>query len=80
MLFVVGFHFGFSRTYSIVGLAAILYADFRFTRATSFPDLSTALPCFAAAAIIHAGTSCRTMASRLLSLPPIRFIGLVSHS
>ncbi len=64
----------------LVGLAAMLYAVFAYSEATPFPGLSAALPCLGAAAVIYAGSCHQGLASRLLSLSPITFIGKISYS
>jgi peptidoglycan/LPS O-acetylase OafA/YrhL len=63
-----------------IGLALILVPAFLYTTDTAFPGLTAIPPCLGAALIIAAGETGTSLAGRLLSLPPIRFIGLISYS
>jgi peptidoglycan/LPS O-acetylase OafA/YrhL len=65
---------------ALAGLAAILASLRLYSKTTPFPGFAAALPCFGAAAIIYAGGCGTTQVSKLLSLPPARFIGLISYS
>jgi peptidoglycan/LPS O-acetylase OafA/YrhL len=61
------------------GLVAILVAVAAFGPATPFPGLFALLPVLGAAAFIRcAGQG--TLAGRLLGLPPLRLVGLISYS
>lgn len=62
------------------GLAAIFAGYALFDSTTPFPGLNAMVFCAGAAAVIVAGEHTRTFTSRLLSLPPLRGIGLVSYS
>ena len=64
----------------IVGLLLIAGAMLMLDKTSLFPGLSALAPCVGAAALIHAGTDRQTVASRLLGLAPLRFIGLISYS
>lgn len=60
-----------------VGAGLILYSSFKFTKETPFPSKFTLLPVLGAVLIIMAGKSAwfnRT----ILSLRPVRFVGLIS--
>ena len=63
-----------------MGLVMILAAVRLFTAATSFPGLAALLPCLGAALVIHAGREGATATGRLLGLPPLRGLGLISYS
>ncbi len=65
---------------SIAGLLMIGAAVFSYTDATTFPGIAALLPVAGAALVIYAADGRQVLASRLLSLPPIRFIGLISYS
>ena len=60
------------------GLLAIALAVLFYDRTTIFPGLAALPPVLGAAALIHAAPG--TSAARLLSLPPLVGIGLVSYS
>lgn len=62
------------------GLAMMLIAVVAFRTTTPFPSLWTLIPCLGAAFVIHAGLSGDTATSRLLSVYPLVFIGLISYS
>jgi peptidoglycan/LPS O-acetylase OafA/YrhL len=61
------------------GLAAIIYAAVFYSRATAFPGVHALLPC-AGAAFIIASCQMPTRTAQLLSLRPVRFVGLISYS
>jgi peptidoglycan/LPS O-acetylase OafA/YrhL len=61
------------------GLGMILFAGLTLTRASAFPGLGALLPCLGAALLIWAGQRDNAV-SRLLSLKPIVFLGLISYS
>jgi peptidoglycan/LPS O-acetylase OafA/YrhL len=62
------------------GLIAILCAVLLYNRATRFPGLAAALPCFGAAMIIWANGSASTVIGRMLAMPAMVFIGKISYS
>ena len=62
------------------GLAMIAAGLAFFDRTTVFPGLNALLPCGGAALIIHAGSSGDSLVGRVLSLPPVRFIGAISYA
>ena len=66
--------------FSLTGLVAILGASLFFDEFTPFPSFYAALPVFGAIVIIWSGYEHTTIVSRLLSLRPIVFIGLISYS
>ena len=63
-----------------VGLAMIGIAVFTFTDATVFPGAYALVPVVGAALVIHASTANAIGAGALLSLAPMRFVGLISYS
>ncbi|HLJ53223.1 MAG TPA: acyltransferase family protein [Rhizomicrobium sp.] len=65
--------------WSLLGLAAIAWAVFSFTAATSFPGANALFPCLGAAALIYAGTTRGTI-WRVLASRPLVFVGLISYS
>ncbi|MBM3999528.1 MAG: acyltransferase [Planctomycetes bacterium] len=62
------------------GLIAIGLSMVRFDATTPFPGAAACLPVGGAAAVILGNTSRRTTCARLLALPPVVGIGLVSYS
>jgi peptidoglycan/LPS O-acetylase OafA/YrhL len=64
----------------IVGLWAIAWAIFTFTAHTPFPGENALFPCVGAGLLILSGEREGGTITRLLSLKPIVFIGLVSYS
>ena len=64
---------------AILALLMIAYAVHSFTEATPFPGAAAILPCGGAALLILTGGS-GTLASRLLSLRPMVFLGKNSYS
>ncbi len=65
---------------SYLGLAAILFAVFRYNEATRFPGAAALLPCLATVIIIWANGCSLTSLGKLLAMPPVVFIGLISYS
>jgi peptidoglycan/LPS O-acetylase OafA/YrhL len=69
----------FSEVLSAAGLLTILASMFVIsTRA--FPGWRAAIPCLGTVAVLVANTECKTLVSRLLSLRPLVFVGLISYS
>lgn len=64
----------------LVGLALVGGSVFLLKEQMPFPGLIALAPCVGAALVIHAGRDSTLPASRLLSLAPVRFIGLISYS
>lgn len=62
------------------GLLAIAVTCFVYDDKTIFPGLAALAPVLGAAALIHTGASGPTIAGRLLQLPPMVWLGLVSYS
>lgn len=63
------------------GLALIAYSLIGFDRQTSFPGWRAAIPIAGTALVILAGTGhSRSSPRRLLSAPPLLFVGLISYS
>jgi peptidoglycan/LPS O-acetylase OafA/YrhL len=62
------------------GIVAVVLAVLTFSRTTAFPGAAAMLPAAGAALVIYAGSLGPSLVSRLLSLKPIVFIGLISYS
>ena len=62
------------------GLLAIVVACFVYDGGTTFPGLAALAPVLGTAALIHAGASGPSLAARLLQLPPMVWVGLISYS
>src|SRR5690606_33067212 len=65
---------------ALAGLAAIALSIRLYSRHTPFPGLAALLPCAGTAAVIYAGGCGQTFVSRLLSIRPAQFFGLISYS
>jgi peptidoglycan/LPS O-acetylase OafA/YrhL len=63
-----------------LGIALIVAGCFLFYRNMLFPGERALVPCLGAALLLHAGASGPTLVSRILSLRPLVFIGLISYS
>ncbi|MGP6088749.1 acyltransferase family protein [Antarctobacter jejuensis] len=63
-----------------LGLVAMLAPVFLYDSRTEFPGLTALPPVLGAAALIWAGTAGPVLASRLLALRPMVWIGLISYS
>jgi peptidoglycan/LPS O-acetylase OafA/YrhL len=63
-----------------LGAALIVWAVCLYTPQTPFPGVAAALPTLGAALVIHAGGGGPSTVSRLLSLKPVVFVGLISYS
>lgn len=65
---------------SVAGVGLIVYSIFAFSDATPFPGLAALAPVVGTTLIIATGTSRANPATYVLSLRPVRFIGLISYS
>lgn len=65
---------------AVAGVAAIVLSAVLYTPQTPFPGLAALAPVLGGALVIHTGQHGDTMVSRLLSLPPMVGIGLISYS
>lgn len=65
---------------SFVGLAAILWPIFAYSAETPFPGLAALPPCLGAFLLISVGSDGRSFGTKLLSLPPMAFLGKLSYS
>jgi peptidoglycan/LPS O-acetylase OafA/YrhL len=63
-----------------LGATLMAVAIFGYTSATSFPGAAAVLPTVGAALVIYAGCGGESLVSRVLSLRPVVFIGLISYS
>lgn len=73
-------HRAIAEALALIGILLIVYSVLRFTDQMPFPGFAALVPCLGAACIIHSGAQHRTVVERLLSLAPIRLIGLISYS
>ncbi len=64
----------------VVGLACIGGSAWLLTKTSVFPGINAAPACIGAACLIWSGAARRTLAGRLLSVPPARFFGKISYS
>lgn len=64
----------------LLGLLLITASVFLYDDETPFPGFAALAPCIGAALVIHSGEAGKTIASRLLSLSAVRFVGLISYS
>jgi peptidoglycan/LPS O-acetylase OafA/YrhL len=64
----------------VAGLGLIAYGVFAFSAATPFPGVNAIFPCLGAALIIYSGMEVETVVSKMLSLKPMVFVGLISYS
>ncbi len=62
------------------GLALIVWSIVTYTEALPFPGLNALAPCVGAALLIWLGGEQDTIVGRVLSSPPLGFIGLLSYS
>jgi peptidoglycan/LPS O-acetylase OafA/YrhL len=61
-------------------LALIISCAFKFYPGMYFPGYLAVIPCLATAVLISLGRDGNSLASRLLSMRPVVFIGLISYS
>ena len=64
----------------LAGLALIAWPVFGYTEATPFPGLTAIPPCLGAALLIYVGANEGSAVTRLLSLPALVAVGLISYS
>jgi peptidoglycan/LPS O-acetylase OafA/YrhL len=64
----------------LFGLGLIGYSVFALSSATPFPGPNALYPCVGAALIIYSGIAQETLVSRVLSVRPVVFVGLISYS
>jgi peptidoglycan/LPS O-acetylase OafA/YrhL len=63
---------------SLLGIAMVVHL---YTAETPYPGTATILPCLATAALLATGSSPRpALVNRMLSWPPLVFVGLISYS
>ena len=63
-----------------LGLALIVWSVVTYSEALPFPGLNALAPCVGAALLIWLGGEQETFVGRVLSTPPLVFIGLLSYS
>jgi len=64
---------------ALTGALSILYAAVLFNSKTPFPAANALFPCLGAALLIYSGQT-ENIGHRILSVPPLRFIGKISYS
>lgn len=64
----------------LAGLALLAAGGLFLSEATPFPGAAALVPCVGAALIILGGMNRDTLSAKLLSLPPIVFVGTISYS
>jgi peptidoglycan/LPS O-acetylase OafA/YrhL len=64
----------------LFGLGLIAWSVFALTRESPFPGVNALFPAVGAALVIYSATSSETIVSRLLAIPPLVFVGLISYS
>lgn len=65
---------------TLLGLAMIALSVVAYSVETPFPGAAALVPCAGAALIISGGQAGGSIVGRMLSLPPMVFIGLISYS
>jgi peptidoglycan/LPS O-acetylase OafA/YrhL len=66
---------------AVAGLLGIVIVIYLYTAETPYPGTAAMLPCLATAALLATGSSPRpALVNRMLSWPPLVFIGLISYS
>jgi peptidoglycan/LPS O-acetylase OafA/YrhL len=64
----------------VAGFALILAGLFALDASRPFPGAAALLPCIGATLVIQAGRGGDNVVARLLSVPPLVFVGLISYS
>ncbi len=67
-------------TWSVIGIAAILWSGFAYSETTVFPGIAATVPCFGAAILIVVGANHSTFVSKILAFPSVVFVGKISYS
>lgn len=84
MLAVPGFPIVSSRFFhqfaGTVGLSLIVWTSMSYVPQSSFPGLAAVPPAVGAALVIYSGTGGKTIVSRMLAMPAMVAIGLLSYS
>jgi peptidoglycan/LPS O-acetylase OafA/YrhL len=70
----------FQEILSVSGLAMITWSAVAYTDGTPFPGLHALLPCGGCAFIVFSGARGSSYVGRILSLPPVIFLGKISYS
>jgi peptidoglycan/LPS O-acetylase OafA/YrhL len=70
----------YSNIIGIAGLAMIGIPIFQYSESTKFPGLAALAPVLGAAFILFSGMEGKSLVGRLLSIPPLVFIGKISYS
>ena len=75
-----GRHIATRNLMALLGLAMIGFSIIAYSVETPFPGATALVPCLGAAFIIAAGQAGDSLVGRMLSLPPVVFVGLISYS
>ncbi len=65
---------------ALVGLALIAAPVFTYSQETPFPGLTAVPPCLGAALLIYVGAHVQSLVTRMLGLPMLVGVGLISYS
>lgn len=75
-----GGHSAVRNLVALLGLTMIVFSVVAYSANTPFPGATALVPCVGAACIISAGQSGDSLVRRMLSFPPVVFVGLISYS
>lgn len=70
----------FRNVLSLIGLGMISAPIFLYSENTAFPGFAATVPAFGTALIIYSGIANLTLVNKLLSFPPLVFVGKISYS
>lgn len=62
-----------------LGFISVIASVFFIDKTMAFPGWAALLPCLGTAALIHSASG-ENVVGRILSIPPLRFIGIISYS
>jgi peptidoglycan/LPS O-acetylase OafA/YrhL len=66
---------------TVIGVVCVIASDVLFTDSTPFPGVAAILPVAGASLVIFGGLrSLTSLPARVLSIPPLRFMGRISYS
>ncbi|CAM5762330.1 acyltransferase [Labrys miyagiensis] len=69
-----------SNILAVLGVALVAGSVLLLNNTSPFPGLGALPVCLGTCLLIHSGSSSQTIVGRLLSLAPVRFVGLISYS
>lgn len=70
----------FRNALSLIGLGMISASIFLYSENTPFPGFAAAIPALGTALILYSGIANLTFVNKLLSIPPLVFVGKISYS